>query len=94
MTIKTIHGQFKFKLQRFVNQSEGTGFDYFAWSDQCQASYESDRLQEWVCYLANRLSYADVSHELDRHCGEHQVAADRAADQVGRYVKKGLDDGA
>lgn len=82
MTIKTIHGQFKFKLQRFINQSEGTGFDYFTWSQQCQAGYESERLQEWVCYLVNRLSYAEVSRELERHCGQRLLSANRLQELV------------
>ena len=82
MTIKTIHGQFKFELQRFIDKKRGVGFDYFAWSHQCQNGYESERLREWVCYLANRLSYPELSKELKRHSGTQLLSADRVRDIV------------
>src|SRR5437870_10695483 len=41
--IKTLHGRFKFVLQRFVN-----GEDYFSLTQQCLTGYVSERLQEYA----------------------------------------------
>ena len=67
VTVKTIHGQFQFAQQRFYEPDSPDEFSYFEYIGQ--ASYLSDELQGWACYLANRMSYHEVVKELQRVTG-------------------------
>ena len=76
VTLKTIHGRFKFEVQRFKDES-GQEMNYLSYTGQCEDGYESERLREWVCYSANRLSYHDVVKEIDRVTGDRLLSAPR-----------------
>ena len=72
ITVKTIHGQFQFAQQRFYTPGEGE-FSYLEYTGQLSGM--SERLQEWVCYLANRMSYHEVIKELERVTGVGLLSA-------------------
>lgn len=63
--IKTLHGRFNFKLQRFDN-----GEDYFSLTGQCLDGYVSEYLREYAAYYSNRLSYEEVEKLIERNSGE------------------------
>lgn len=63
--IKTLHGRFNFKLQRF-----GNGEDYFSLTGQCLDGYVSEQLREYAAYYSNRLSYEEVEKLIERNNGE------------------------
>jgi hypothetical protein len=76
IVIKTLHGRFEFKVQRFKDplypsQPEGTYFDL---TDQFQERYISDRLQEFSAYYSNRLSYTEVANLISRVTGDRQLS--------------------
>ena len=83
VTLKTIHGRFKFEAQRFKDES-GQALNYLSYSGQCEEGYESERLREWVCYGANRLSYHDVVKEIERVTGDRLLSAPRIRELVVR----------
>lgn len=62
--IKTIHGQFRFELQRYQLNQEG--FNYFDWTEQCSDNYTTQRLEELASYYSNRMSYEEVEKLLSR----------------------------
>jgi len=75
ITIKTLHGQFKFKVQRFKNpEPKQKDRSYFDLTDQFQKIYVSLRLQELAGYYSNRLSYANVANLVERVTGERQLS--------------------
>ena len=63
MTIKTLDGDFEFKVQRFILDEDGQErqVDYFELTNQFQAGYFSDHLKEFAAYYSNRLR--DEDHE-------------------------------
>lgn len=81
MTIKTIHGRFKFEPQRFIQGQNGE-CNYLSYTGQFQDGYESERLREWVCYAANRLSYHEVVKEIERVTGDRLLSAPRIREVV------------
>lgn len=83
LTIKTIHGRFKFEAQRFKDKS-GQELNYLSYTGQFEDGYESERLREWVCYSANRLSYQEVVKELERVTGDRLLSAPRIRELVVR----------
>lgn len=72
VTVKTIHGQFQFAQQRFYTPGEGE-LSYLEYTGQLSGM--SERLQEWACYLANRMSYHEVIKELQRVTGVALLSA-------------------
>ena len=81
LTIKTIHGRFKFEAQRFKDES-GQELNYLNYTGQFEDGYESERLREWVCYGANRLSYHEVTKEIERVTGDRLLSAARIRELV------------
>lgn len=81
MTIKTIHGRFKFEVQRFKKKS-GQALNYLSYTGQFEDGYESERLREWACYTANRLSYHEVVKEIERVTGDRLLSAPRVRELV------------
>jgi len=81
VTIKTIHGRFKFEVQRFKDE-RGEGWTYLSYTGQFADGYESERLREWVCYGANRLSYQEVSKEIERVTGNRLLSGARIRQMV------------
>ena len=76
LTIKTIHGRFKFEVQRFKDE-RGQELNYLSYTGQFEDGYESERLREWACYSANRLSYHEVVKEIERVTGDRLLSAPR-----------------
>ena len=81
VTIKTIHGRFTFDVQRFKDD-KGQGSNYLSYTGQFEAGYESERLREWACYSANRLSYHEVVKEIERVTGDRLLSAARIRELV------------
>ncbi len=99
MEIKTLHGRFKFKLQRFNN-----GEDYFSLTGQCLDGYVSERLAEYAAYYSNRMSYEEVAGLIERNTGEQLLSdqsiwrivvakaaqiSEKQRQQVAKRLKKG-----
>jgi hypothetical protein len=74
--IKTLHGRFEFKVQRFKDPLYPSQPDrtYFNLTDQFQERYVSNRLQEFSAYYSNRLSYAEVANLISRVTGDRQIS--------------------
>ena len=76
MTIKTLDGGFKFKVQRFILDEDGQErqVDYFELTQQFQAGYFSDHLKEFAAYYSNRLSYAENEELIRKLAGSQQMS--------------------
>ena len=66
--IKTIHGCFIFNVQKYKIGTEAK--TYFSWTEQFRERYTSQRLEEFVTYYSNRLSYEEVAKLVARNQGE------------------------
>ena len=66
--IKTIHGQFDFRLQKYL--VKGKSCNYLDLTSQLTTGNISDGLQELVAYYSNRLSYQEVEDLVERISGE------------------------
>jgi len=73
VTIKTLHGRFRFKLQRFtdVHYNRTTYFDL---THQFMDGYVSNRLKEFSAFYSNRLSYEEIEDLLERTAGRKQLS--------------------
>ena len=56
--VKTIHGQFNFRLQKYLLKEKSC--NYFDLTSQLTTGNISQGLQELVAYYSNRLSYQEV----------------------------------
>lgn len=65
--VKTIHGQFDFRLQKYL--VKGKSCNYFDLTSQLTTGNISQGLQELVAYYSNRLSYLEVEKLLLRISG-------------------------
>ena len=76
MTIKTLDGGFKFKVQRFIWDEDGQErqVDYFELTQQFQAGYFSDHLKEFAAYYSNRLSYEENEELIRKLAGSQQMS--------------------
>ena len=68
VTIKTMHGQFVFPLQKYLINQENS--NYFALTFQFKRDYISPALREFVAYYSNRLSYQQVEDLVERIAGK------------------------
>ena len=68
MQVKTLHGQFNFRLQRYRQGKDN--FTYFELTDQLGQGYTTPRLKEYSAYYSNRMSYVDVEQLLQRNQGK------------------------
>lgn len=78
--LKTIHGRFQFEVQRF-----GAGEQATTWLEQSQQVLPgqiSRRLGEFSAYYANRLSYEEVEHLVERMTGEKLLSDQTIQHQV------------
>ena len=66
--VKTIHGQFDFRLQKYL--VKGKSCNYFDLTSQLTTGNISHGLQELVAYYSNRLSYQSVEDLVARISGE------------------------
>jgi hypothetical protein len=66
--VKTLHGQFEFRLQKYLQ--DGQSMSYFDLTEQLTDGYVSNRLQELSAYYSNRMSYEDVAGLVERLTGE------------------------
>jgi hypothetical protein len=74
LEIKTLHGKFHFKVQRFKIKDSDEDVTYFDLTNQFQDGYISDRLKEFSSYYSNRLSYEEVEELIQRTTGEKQLS--------------------
>lgn len=76
MTIKTLDGDFEFKVQRFILDEDGhpRQGDYFELTHQFQAGYFSDHLKEFAAYYSNRLSYEENEELIRKLAGSPQIS--------------------
>jgi hypothetical protein len=66
--VKTLHGQFEFQLQKYLQ--DGQSLSYFDLTEQLTDGYVSNRLQELSAYYSNRMSYEEVAGLVKRITGE------------------------
>ena len=66
--LKTIHGRFSFDVQKYKSKGEAT--TYFSLTGQFGERYVSQRLEEFVAYYSNRMSYEEVAKLVARNRGE------------------------
>jgi hypothetical protein len=83
VTIKTLDGDFEFKVQRFIVAEDGhpRPVDYFELTHQFQAGYFSDHLKEFAGYYSNRLSYEE-NEELIRKLADSPQISDQKIHQL------------
>jgi len=76
VTIKTLDGDFEFKVQRFILDEDGhpRQGDYFELTHQFQAGYFSDHLKEFAAYYSNRLSYEENEELIRKLAGSPQIS--------------------
>ena len=97
--IKTLHGEFQFDLQRYLE--EGKSCDYFELTDQLNENYSSQRLKEYVAYYSNRMSYEEVEELVKRNQGQSMLSdqtiwtvvtrqAEAVSEQITQEVKQVL----
>ena len=72
MRVKTLHGEFEFRLQKYLQ--EGQSLSYFDLTEQLTDGYVSNRLQELSAYYSNRMSYEDVAGLVERITGERLLS--------------------
>lgn len=72
MRVKTLHGQFEFRLQKYLQ--DGQSLSYFDLTEQLTDGYVSNRLQELSAYYSNRMSYEEVAGLVERLTGERLLS--------------------
>ncbi|MBV8886047.1 MAG: hypothetical protein JO235_18915 [Chroococcidiopsidaceae cyanobacterium CP_BM_RX_35] len=72
MWIKTVHGQFRFELQKYLNGQERT--NYWKLIQPLESGYISPRLQELCGYYSNRISYEEVAKLIERVSGSRLLS--------------------
>ena len=84
--IKTLDGDFQFKVQRFiVNEvSQERQIDYFELTNQFQTGYFSDKLKAFAAYYSNRLSYEDTEELIRKLAGSQQISDQKIHQAGGR----------
>lgn len=77
--IKTVQGQFRFELQKYLNRKERT--NYWELTQQLKSGYISPRLQELCGYYSNRMSYEEVACLVERVSGS-RLLSDQKISQI------------
>jgi hypothetical protein len=80
--VKTLHGQFEFQLQKYVEDGKSTS--YFELTEQLKDRYVSGRLQELSAYYSNRMSYEEVELLVERVTGE-RLLSDQSIWQIVKH---------
>lgn len=70
--IKTVHGQFRFQLQKYLIGKERT--NYWELTQPLSTGYISPRLQELCGYYSNRMSYEEVAVLVERVSGSRLLS--------------------
>jgi hypothetical protein len=80
VTIKTLHGRIRFKVQRFIDNTQPTEKEqsYFDLTRQFQDIYVTPRLQELSAYYSTLLSYKEVENLIIRVTGDKQISDQKA----------------
>ncbi|MDJ0577552.1 MAG: hypothetical protein QNJ65_20625 [Xenococcaceae cyanobacterium MO_234.B1] len=78
--MKTIHGQFDFRLQKYL--VKGKSCNYFDLTSQLTRENISHGLQELVAYYSNRISYQEVENLVERISGEKLLSDQKIWDIV------------
>lgn len=92
--VKTIHGQFDFRLQKYLVQ--GKSCNYFDLTSQLTGGNISEGLQELVAYYSNRLSYQEVEDLVTRISGEKllsdqkiwEIVVNKAVEISGKWLEE------
>ena len=77
--IKTVHGQFRFQLQKYLIGQERT--NYWELTQQLETGYISPRLRELCGYYSNRMSYEEVAKLIERVSGS-RLLSDQKISQI------------
>jgi hypothetical protein len=86
VSIKTLHGKFKFQLQKY--HAQGKGLSYFELTNQLAEGYISPRLQEFSAYYSNRLSYEEVEKLVGRVSGARLLSDQKIGQIVSNKAQK------
>ncbi len=73
--LKTLHGQFEFRLQRF--RCDGENRTFFELTEQLSEAYLSRGLLELSTYYSGRLSYQEVEKLIERISGKRCLSDQR-----------------
>jgi hypothetical protein len=73
VTLKTLHGAFKFEVQKY--QFEGISLSYLELTQPESCPHLGRGLQEFCAYYSNRLSYQEVAALVERHCGARVLSS-------------------
>lgn len=68
MTIKSLHGKFTIRVQRFIE--EGQDITYFDLTQEFPDGYVSEGVKEFSAYYSNRISYQEVEGLIEKLTGE------------------------
>ena len=78
--LKTIHGQFDFRLQKYL--VKGKSCNYFDLTSQLTTGNISHGLQELVAYYSNRISYQEVENLVEKISGKKLLSDQKIWDIV------------
>lgn len=73
VTLKTLHGEFEFKLQKY--DLDGLSVSFLDLRQPMPISYISRGLQELSVYYSNRMSYQEVARLIERYSGAKVLSA-------------------
>ena len=72
MTLKTLHGEFEFAMQKY--QLDDISLSFLELTQPEPVSYVSRGLQEFSVYYSNRMSYREVTGLVERQCGRRLLS--------------------
>lgn len=73
MTLKTLHGEFEFRLQKYQFE-DGLSVSFLDIQHGLPVQYISRGLQELSVYYSNRMSYREVAGLVERQCGKRVLS--------------------
>jgi hypothetical protein len=73
VTLKTLHGAFEFRLQKY-QFADGMDVSFLDIRQGLPVQYISRGLQELSVYYSNRLSYREVAGLVERQCGKRVLS--------------------
>ncbi len=73
VTLKTLHGEFEFRLQKYQFE-DGTHVSFLDLRQPPPVRYISRGLQELSVYYSNRMSYREVCRLIERQCGKRVLS--------------------
>jgi len=73
VTLKTLHGEFEFRLQKYQFE-DGMDVSFLEIRQGLPVQYISRGLQELSVYYSNRMSYREVAGLVERQCGKRVLS--------------------